>query len=276
MEINKDCKVKYGNGFIVLNNEKISNGPVSSTTPSSDLKPNWKVYNLDDAQIVSTNHQIDRQVLLKTPPDSAVFIAKNHNKKIVTSIHISPPPQTLEGQVAIGIGLLVPSCNFEVYPCAAFMRYVKSYPIVGTVTQTLEKRRGFTRRFSVSLSVTLGVSAGIGGCESNLSVTTEFSQEETISTEKTESWSQTLTEGKYSVFQNALVYAFKLLDKDKFDQFKSNNKDIEFFEIKGDHYFFAPVNRNDAFTIHYSDSDNEPVEYDDLIKYLVSHPEKWN
>ncbi|KAM9958263.1 hypothetical protein ACTFIW_001124 [Dictyostelium discoideum] len=241
-----------------LNKDKNSNGTVSSTIPSSDLKSNWKLYNLDDAQIVSTNHQIDRQVLLKTPPDSAVFIAKNHDKKIFTSIPFTP--DSLTNIFFLSHGIVNPKCNFEVYPCSAFMRYIKSYPIVGTVTQTLEKRRGFTSRFNVSVSVTLGVSAGIGGCESNLSVTTEFSHEETISKEKTETWSQTLTEGKYNYF----------------DQFKSNHSDIEFFEIKGDKYFFAPVNRNDAFTIHYSDSDNEPVEYDALIKYLVSHPEKWN
>ncbi|KAF2072374.1 hypothetical protein CYY_006320 [Polysphondylium violaceum] len=274
MELNKNSKVKFGNGFIVLNTEKNCNGAVSSNTPSSDLKPNWKLYNLDDAQVVSTNHQIDRQVLLKTPPDSAVFIAKNHDKKIITSIRFTPDPLTWTFYLSQGI--TDPKCNFEVYPCAAFMRYIKSYPIVGTVTQTLEKRRGFTSRFNVSVSVTLCVSAGIAGCETNLSVTTEYSHEETISSEKTETWSQTLTEGKYSVFQNALVYAFKLLDKENIGTFKSSNKDIEFFEIKGDYYFFAPVNRNDAFTIHYSDSDNEPVEYDALIKYLVSHPEKWN
>ncbi|KAM9998409.1 hypothetical protein ACTFIY_008067 [Dictyostelium cf. discoideum] len=165
-----------------------------------------------------------------------------------------------------------------VVPCAAFMRYLKSYPIVGTVEQTLEKKKGFTSRFNTSVELKASVSTGFLGCEASLEVTTGFEYEETVTSETTQTWKQTLTEGTYIVYQNVLVYAYFLNEIPSIiDNINKNNTGVNMRyipEINGA-IIFVPVNRDDPFTLRYQDATWDPIEYDSLINHLAANPKKW-
>ncbi|EAL66620.1 hypothetical protein DDB_G0281717 [Dictyostelium discoideum AX4] len=50
-----------------------------------------------------------------------------------------------------------------VAPCAAFAKYIKSYPVVGTVETTLEKKKGFTTRFKTTDDINEKLSASFKG-----------------------------------------------------------------------------------------------------------------
>ncbi|KAM9963943.1 hypothetical protein ACTFIW_005584 [Dictyostelium discoideum] len=208
-----------------------------SQSVSSLNNPN-DFFNYDKAQTVNTNFTIDRHIKMKVPPDPLVFAVR---------------------------------------PCAAFMRYIKSYPIVGTVEQTLEKKKGFTSRFNTSVEVKASVSTGFFGCEASLEVTTGFEYGETVTSEKTETWKQTLTEGSYIVYQNVLVYAYTANLSQKYvNAFNKGNPGINMRYIDGfGGVIFVPVNRDDPFTLRYKDATWDPVEYNSLIDYLAANPNKW-
>ncbi|KAM9950295.1 hypothetical protein ACTFIT_011545 [Dictyostelium discoideum] len=88
-------------------------------------------FGLDDAKIVCTNKSIDDNINMKAPPDPFVFI------KMVILCYVAP--------------------------CAAFAKYIKSYPVVGTVETTLEKKKGFTTRFKTTDDINEKLSASFKG-----------------------------------------------------------------------------------------------------------------
>ncbi|KAM9998411.1 hypothetical protein ACTFIY_008070 [Dictyostelium cf. discoideum] len=218
-----------------------------SLSVSSFINPN-NVFEYDQAQTVNTNFAIDGNIKMKVPPDPFVLI-KN------------PPYTEVESVLKLNTshnGKIFP-IEFTCYvaPCAAFMRYIKSYPIVGTVEQTLEKKKGFTSRFDVSVEIKRNVSIGFKGCEASLEVTTGFDYGETVTSETTETWKQTLTEGKYVDVNHSNPGV--------------NVKYIPELEVS---VMFVPIN-HDPFTLRYQNATWDPVEYNPLIKHLAANPKKW-
>ncbi|KAM9987421.1 hypothetical protein ACTFIZ_005436 [Dictyostelium cf. discoideum] len=248
-----------GKGYTVL-----CKGDSPSVSVPSFINPK-NGFNFSDAVTANNNFTIDRHIKMKNPPDPLVFI-KIPPSKVVWSTVLLNDDHDMKYRA---------SCR--VIPCAAFMRYVKSYPIVGTVETSLEKKKGYTQRFNVSAQIKASASAGFFGCEASLEVTTGFEYEETVTTEITQSWRQTLTEGTYIVYQNVIVYAYLLiLTQDMVERLNRNNpglgcKYIAFETI----VFFVPINRDDPFTLRYQDAVWDPVEYDDLISYLSNNTNKW-
>eukprot|EP01132_Coremiostelium_polycephalum_P000434 gene434-549_t len=235
---------------------------------SSDAK---RSFNMNDAQIVDTNFGIDRTIVSKVPPDPLVFLKLPSRKVVRTTVAL---------RISNFISL---PFYFDSIPCCAFMRYVQTIPIVGTVEKSLEKKKGYTTRFQVSVELKAKVSAGIMGCDASLEVSTEFQYEKTVNEEKTEYWKQTLTEGSYIVYQNAIIYAYKWFNYDHSNQENRNlfkllnthNPGLKLHLIDNNAYFFVPVNRNDPFTLRYSENVWNPAKYDDLIDFLTQNPSKW-
>ncbi|KAN0028083.1 hypothetical protein ACTFIV_009912 [Dictyostelium citrinum] len=253
LNVEKEVLEKQKKGFTQTlhgNNYVIYRNPSDSTNPKER-------FDFSKIKTVNTNFNIDRNIKMKNPPDAMVFIKMPSNKVVSTTI-------------SLHMGL---QCTFncDVYPVAAYMRYIKSYPIVGTVVQTLEKKKGFTQRFQVSANVKGSVSGGFFGCEASLEVTTGFEYESTVQSETTETWQQTLTQGSYIVYQNVLVYAYVIqVGSPYVPLINSENPgiDLRWVPSLNASVMFVPINRDDPFTLQYSDNTNEPVEYDTLIEYL--------
>ncbi|KAN0032364.1 hypothetical protein ACTFIV_006257 [Dictyostelium citrinum] len=151
--------------------------------------------------------------------------------------------------------------------------------VVGTIEQTLEKKKGFTIRFNTSVEIKASASVGFFGFEASLEVTTGFEFEETISAETTLTWKQTLNEGTYIVYQNVLVYAyiFPFIESNHQAINKSNpGVNLRHIPSLNSSLMFVPINRDDPFTLRYSDAVWEPVEYDTMIDFLASNPSKLN
>ncbi|EAL66228.1 hypothetical protein DDB_G0282737 [Dictyostelium discoideum AX4] len=252
-------QITKGKGYIVLSKEE---KPLKSVSSFNNLK---NVFELDQAQTANTNFAIDRNIKMKVPPDPLVFIRMPLSKLVWTSLSISA-----------GSSFFLLPCS--VTPCAAFMRYIKSYPIVGTVEETMEKKKGFTSRFSASTEIKASVSTGFFGCEASLEVTTGFEYEETVTSETTETWKQTLTEGSYIVYQNVIVYAYSMpLTPDQVNTINYHNPgmNLRYVPQINSAVMFVPINRDDPFTLRYQDATWDPVEYDSLINYLAANPSKW-
>ncbi|KAK5581356.1 hypothetical protein RB653_001388 [Dictyostelium firmibasis] len=259
-------QISNGPGYVVLSNAGEPPFSVSSFNGTA------RSFNLGDAQTATTNFAIDRHIKMKNPPDPLVFIKMPASKLVKSSVIFS---------VRVN-GLSIPlPFPFEctVVPCAGFMRYIKSYPVVGTVETSLEKKKGYTTRFATSTQVKASASAGFFGCEASLEVTTGFEYEETVTSETTQTWRQTLTEGTYIVYQNVLVYAyiFSPFNKANMDNINANNQGVNLRHVPSLNasVMFVPINRDDPFTLRYQDAVWDPVEYDVLTNYLVSNPNKW-
>ncbi|KAK5581886.1 hypothetical protein RB653_003466 [Dictyostelium firmibasis] len=257
-------QISSGPGYVIL-----SNAGESSFSVSSFNGPTGS-FNLGNAQTATTNFAIDRHIKMKNPPDPLVFIKMPTSKLVVSSVTF------LYKLLSVPIPFEFP-CT--VVPCAGFMRYIKSYPVVGTVETILEKKKGYTTRFATSTQVKASASAGFFGCEASLEVSTGFEYEETVTSETTQTWKQTLTEGTYIVYQNVLVYAyiFSPFNKVNMDNINTNNPGVNLRHIPSLNasVMFVPINRDDPFTLRYQDAVWDPVEYDVLTNYLVSNPSKW-
>ncbi|KAN0021529.1 hypothetical protein ACTFIU_010136 [Dictyostelium citrinum] len=254
--------ILIGKGYTVFSNAKETSFSVSSSVNPKNS------FEMGDAQIVDTNFTIDRHIKMKNPPDPLVFIKMPSSKLVNSSV-------TFYVDV---MGFIMPipfSCT--VTPCSGFMRYIKSYPVVGTVEKSLEKRKGFTSRFQTSAEIKASASAGFFGCEVSLEVTTGFEYEETVTSEIIETWKETLTEGTYIVYQNVLVYAYDFGEyKEKnFNSINKNNPGVNLKRVGNNAVMFVPINRDDPFTLRYQEAVWDPVSYDTLIDYLVANPNKW-
>ncbi|KAM9959818.1 hypothetical protein ACTFIR_000919 [Dictyostelium discoideum] len=208
---------------------------------------------------------------VNNPPDPLVFIKLPSSKYVQSTATLY-----LFGEEHLKIPMVL-KCS--VIPCAAFMRYIKSYPVVGTVVETLEKKKGFTNRFNVSVDVKASASVGFFGCEASLEVSTGFEYGETVTSETTLTWTQTLTEGTYIVYQNVLVYAY-IFNSVNEEWAGCLNKgtpgaNLRFIPSLNAAVMFVPINRDDPFTLRYSDVAWDPIEYDTLIDYLSSNTTKW-
>ncbi|KAN0029187.1 hypothetical protein ACTFIV_011062 [Dictyostelium citrinum] len=260
LNVQKEVLEKQKKGFTQTlrgNNYVIYRNPSDSTNPKER-------FDFSKIKTVNTNFNIDRNIKMKNPPDAMVFIKMPSNKVVSTTIVLRM--------------ILLATFNCDVYPVAAYMRYIKSYPIVGTVVQTLEKKKGFTQRFQVSADIKGSVSGGFFGCEASLEVTTGFQYENTVQSETTETWQQTLTQGSYIVYQNVLVYAYVIHIAETYVELINNENpgiNLRWVPSINASVMFVPINRDDPFTLHYSDNTNEPVEYDTLIDYLYANPNKW-
>ncbi|EAL65987.1 hypothetical protein DDB_G0282815 [Dictyostelium discoideum AX4] len=252
-------QITIGKGYTVLSKEE---KPLQSVSSFNNPK---NVFNLDQAQTANTNFAIDRHIKMKVPPDPLVFIKMPRSKLVWAWVKISTGSSTTS---------LIGSFT----PCAAYMRYIKSYPVVGTVEQTMEKKKGFTSRFNASTEIKASASAGFFGCEASLEVTTGFEYEETVTSETTHTWKQTLTEGTYIVYQNVLVYAYTIvLSLNQTNTINQYNPgmNLRYIQQIDRAVMFVPINRDDPFTLRYQDATWDPVEYDSLINYLVANPSKW-
>jgi len=217
-----------------------------------------KVFDPEKAEKVKTNFEIDRQIKLKTPPDSLVMIDAGWQKFSKDKI---------AGQIK---------------PIAAYMNYIDSLTLAGKLEKTIEKKKGFSQKFTASLEIKAGVSAGIFGCEASLEVTTGFSYEQEIKTEVTETWKETLEAGSYCVYQNCILYAVKLvipltitIDKPLFmEEWKVWIYTHEYGKPSNTFYYFVPCFRNDPFTIKYTDELYRPIMYQELIDYVMG--DGWN
>ncbi|KAN0004698.1 hypothetical protein ACTFIU_001936 [Dictyostelium citrinum] len=256
--------ILIGNGYTVLSNAKETSFSVSSSVNPKNSFP------IEGAQIVNSNFTIDRHIKMKNPPDPLVFIKMSRSKLVNSSVTFLVN--------AFGTGIILPmTFQCTVTPCSGFMRYIKSYPVVGTVETSLEKRKGFTSRFQTSAEIKASASAGFFGCEASLEVSTGFEYEETVSSETIQSWKQTLTEGTYIVYQNALVYAYDFgeYNEDNFNSINQLNPGVNLKRVGNSAFMFVPINRDDPFTLRYQDAVWDPVEYDTLIDYLAENPNKW-
>ncbi|KAN0023290.1 hypothetical protein ACTFIU_011457 [Dictyostelium citrinum] len=267
----KEKEKKYLNEFKI-----ISEGNQIKVLQRKDFKPEFKLvsyknyeqnFDFENAKVVSTNFAIDRHIKMKNPPDPFVFIKMPASKLVQSQVKLF---YENEGYKDVPVWIT---------PCSAFMRYIKSYPIVGTVTETMEKKKGFTNRFLSTSETKASVSVGFFGCESSMEVTSGYEYEDTVTSEETRSWSQTLNEGSYIVYQNVLVYAYIIYGGDYKPYIDKMNKfnpglNIKFFR-DDKCIFYVPINRDDAFTLRYQDNTWDPVEYDVLIDYLGKNQDKW-
>ncbi|KAF2068537.1 hypothetical protein CYY_010138, partial [Polysphondylium violaceum] len=164
-----------------------------------------------------------------------------------------------------------------------------------TSEQTLSQKTGRSSWTEVShdageataSSVNSSIAAGILGCNKYLDVTTGFDDNTTIAKEGNATWNQTLDPETYSVYQNCILYAFKLKpasgsmsDIMSFSMFSMSldAAGVKVYTIGGDQFFFISFYRNDHFVVKGSDEYYEPVAFDALIAY-VNSPDaqnKWN
>ncbi|KAM9963927.1 hypothetical protein ACTFIW_005568 [Dictyostelium discoideum] len=128
-----------GKGYIVLSKEEKPSESVSSFNNPKNI------FDLANAQTANTNFAIDRHIKMKTPPDPLIFIKMPISKIISSKVKLF--------YRSMGGFVHLEEFDCAVAPCAAFMRYIKSYPIVGTVEQSMEKKKGFTSRFNTSTEV---------------------------------------------------------------------------------------------------------------------------
>ncbi|KAM9997934.1 hypothetical protein ACTFIY_007576 [Dictyostelium cf. discoideum] len=253
-------QISNGKGYVVLSK---SCEPSLTVSSSINLK---NTFGLEDAKIVCTNKSIDDNINMKSPPDPFVFLKMG---------------DIVVGQICLCIGGNT-YIDYRCYvaPCAAFAKYIKSYPVVGTVETTLEKKKGFTTRFKTTDDIKANVSVGFKGCEASLEVTTGYEYEETITSETTKTWKQTLTEGKYSVYQNVIVYAFMLpgFPKSYIEDLNKTNPgaNLMFVPKLNGMVMFVPIYRDDPFTIHYKDFVWDPIEYNTMIGLLIENLDKWS
>ncbi|KAN0042623.1 hypothetical protein ACTA71_011432 [Dictyostelium dimigraforme] len=138
--------------------------------------------------------------------------------------------------------------------------------------------RCFTSGFQTGEEVKASASVGFFGCEASLEVTTGFEYEATVSSETTQSWKQTLTEGTYIVYQNVPVYAHLFPSSESHMMILRNSNPRVHLKLLTDTITgaaFIPFNRDDPFTLHYQDAVWDSVEYDILTAYFASDPSKW-
>nr|AAB19231.1 The knockout of this gene causes small aggregate formation in Dictyostelium; Method: conceptual translation supplied by author [Dictyostelium discoideum] len=278
MEEIKETVVKKNKEKKYLNDYKIiSEGNNIKVLPKKDFKPKFSLVSYKNYEpnlgfgkmlkLFQPIWAIDRHIKMKNPPDPFVFIKMPSSKLVQSQLKLY---YENEGYKDIPVWIT---------PCSAFMRYIKSYPIVGTVTETMEKKKGFTNRFLSTSETKASVSVGFFGCESSMEVTSGYEYEDTVTSEETRSWSQTLNEGSYIVYQNVLVYAYIIYGgsyKPYIDQMNKFNPGLNIKFFREDKcIFFVPINRDDAFTLRYQDNTWDPVEYDVLIDYLGQNQDKW-
>ncbi|WP_143097042.1 hypothetical protein [Myxococcus fulvus] len=156
-------------------------------------------------------------------------------------------------------------------PCAAYLSYIKkdTVPSGTSIEYSLTKKKGFSRQFTASTEVKVGVSAGIFGCETSLEVTTGFSYSETINEETTETWKKTLTGPQdYWTFQPVLLYAWKVNANAL--SYMSPKPSLYYTSGKTT-YIFSPVFRNSPSTI---DKDIGYLSLQTVIEYMCN--EAWS
>ncbi|KAF2076845.1 hypothetical protein CYY_001873 [Polysphondylium violaceum] len=206
---------------------------------------------------VTSNFEIDRQIKLKNPPDSMVMV----NSKFMKFKFVQNP-------------------DCEMKPIAAFMIYLNSLTIPGTISKTISLKKGFTSHFKATVEVKASVSAGIEGiCDVGLEVTTGFEYDETMETEETVTTTETLTEGQYCVYQNALLYALKINTTVQLTlpgPVYLEGLGLTIYPPKDKigkpsytFYSFSTCYRNDPFTIRYSDKLYSPISYEELYNYVM-------
>jgi hypothetical protein len=163
------------------------------------------------------------------------------------------------------------STSSYIKPIAAYLAYIKKDTVPSGVQESysLTKKKGFTRQFTTSASVTSSVSAGIFGCEASLEVTTGFSYSETINEETTETWTRTLTGPQdYWTFQPVIVYAHRVA-KGLFDR-DSNWARLPRYVSGNIGFVFVPVFRNTPSVI---DREIGYLSLNDVVSYLSN--EAW-
>ncbi|KAF2070455.1 hypothetical protein CYY_008220 [Polysphondylium violaceum] len=216
-----------------------------------------KKFDPSKAALVTSNFEIDRQIKLKNPPDSLVMI----NSKYLNFKFLENPKN-------------------EMKPIAAFMIYLNSLTIPGTISKTISLKKGFTSHFKASVEIKASVSAGIEGiCDVGLEVTTGFEYDQTMETEETVTTTETLTEGQYCVYQNALLYAIKfnsIFELTLPGPLYLESSGITIYPPKDKigkpcttFYTFSTCYRNDPFTIRYSDQLYSPISYEELYEYVM-------
>ncbi|KAF2076122.1 hypothetical protein CYY_002584 [Polysphondylium violaceum] len=201
----------------------------------------------------NSNFEIDEAIKLKSPPDSMVMV--------------NAPWTEMAGEVP-----------FKVKPICAYMNYINSLTVPGTIEKTLEKKNGYSSRFQTSVEIKAGVSAGIFGCNASLEVSTGFTYEETITSETTETWREILESGSYVIYQNCVLYAYWVQQPGGINgavkvarlMGEYAESGIQWYEREGESYFFVPVFRNDPFTLKYTDALYAPVPYNDIISYVTN------
>ncbi|KAF2071564.1 hypothetical protein CYY_007116 [Polysphondylium violaceum] len=217
-----------------------------------------KKFDPSQAVEVTSNFEIDRQIKLKDPPDSLVMVNTQFmDFQFLTDDHLD-----------------------QMKPIAAYLIYLDSLTIPGTMSKAYSLKKGFTSNFEASVDVKASVSGGIEGvCDASLEVTTGFEYDETMQTEETVTTTETLTEGQYCIFQNGLLYGLKITIKSavtlsgplylgilNITVYPPKDKINQPTYIL---YCFSSCYRNDPFTIRYSDDLYSPLSYEELIDYVT-------
>ncbi|KAF2075247.1 hypothetical protein CYY_003465 [Polysphondylium violaceum] len=228
--------------------------PKIGTAGQPDLP---KKFDPSKAAQVKSNFEIDRQIKLKNPPDSLIIInSEFHNFNFVGSP------------------------NAIIKPIAAFMVYLNSLTVPGTISKTLSYKKGFTSHFEATAEVKASVSVSIEvTCDLTQEVTTGFEYDERMKTEQTVTTTETLTEGEYCVYQNALLYAIKFylpIEITLPGPFFMNKLGLTLYPPKDKIgkptytlYTLATCYRNDPFTIRYSDELYSPISYEEVCDYIM-------
>ncbi|KAM9983187.1 hypothetical protein ACTFIZ_005801 [Dictyostelium cf. discoideum] len=240
-------------------NPQITDAVDGASSSITDLK-----WNIPNSSTVKTNFQIDKHLKLQTNPDSMVFIETGSD--------------CVNETFKIG-NLKLP---VQVKPVACFRKFVSSQTVVGTQQYEFSKKTGYSSTFSVSTSVKASVGGSIGACETSFEVSTEFGYSSTSYSETTTTFTETLTAGDYTVYQNVLLYAFKV-DAANDPQIKSSmtkdSPDLKIYQRDGaqESYFFVPAYVNSPFTIEFSNDTYDPIDEDELIDYLMKDGyNKWS
>ncbi|KAK5582330.1 hypothetical protein RB653_003913 [Dictyostelium firmibasis] len=215
------------------------------------------VWNIPTSSYVKTNFQIDKHLKLQDNPDSMVFIETGSD--CVNEI--------------FKVGSL--KLPVQVKPVACYRKFISSQTVVGTQQYEFSKKTGFSSTFSTSTSVKASVSSSIGVCDASFEVETSFSYSSTSYSETTETFTETLTSGDYTVYQNILLYAFKVdaaADPQILSTIKKDSPNIEIHQRNStkEFYFFVPAYMNSPFTIEFSNDTYNPINEDDLISYLMN------
>ncbi|EGC38439.1 hypothetical protein DICPUDRAFT_75959 [Dictyostelium purpureum] len=222
-----------------------------------------KSWSIPKSSTVKTNYQIDKHLKLLTNPESMVFIDSEDKSESST----------------ISVGKL--KLPVQIKPVAALRSFISSQTVVGTQEHELTKKKGYSTTFTASTSLKSSISGGIGECEASFEVTTEFSYSQNSYEEKSETWTTTLTEGSYTLYQNILLYAFKVdaaADPAIRDVFTKDSPDLTFYQRPNtqEWYLFVPTYMNSPFTISFSSDTYDPVSEDDVISYLMNNGySKW-
>ncbi|MCY1042307.1 hypothetical protein OV208_13360 [Corallococcus sp. bb12-1] len=204
----------------------------------------------DNLKTVSDNFNLDNAIIGKTAQQACIVRVEDW---------VSAKP------IGAG-GKLYPAFT---KPIGALLEYISQryIPDGTSSSHTFEKKKGYSSETSVSTEVKASVGVNILGCDASMEVTTGFTYTQGISSETTESWTDTVTgPATFYVYQAVLVYCTRVTaNNDTRAALSVGN--TSYVERNGEFFFLALVFKDSPETL---DESIQPVNEQDFNAYLLN------